>query len=30
MRLTLYRKLTEFLGANLGAVSPPEGVAETP
>jgi dipeptidyl aminopeptidase/acylaminoacyl peptidase len=30
MRLTLYRKLTEFLGANLGAAAPPESVLKGP
>jgi len=30
MRLTLYRKLTEFLGANLGAPAPPDTAPKVP
>ena len=30
MRLTLYRKLTEFLGANLGAPAPPDTAPKAP
>ena len=30
MRLTLYRKPTEFLAANLGAAAPPEPAPKAP